>query len=282
MTQKHQRGISRTADIMGAWGYGLFEGDHDYDVVSDLTGEAGLYDLQEQDIAKARAPEPEKPSKKTSSKQAPNADAETEDDEDEIERCIYYSVFAGHCSDIDTVRTYLETSGAMDKLIDKYTAAFHATKKVEVWYGPEYKLVLLAACAMSLGVKLRPDFKKLVDKLYAHVGLMELGQKQMEKALKEYKGGERYEFDYDLIETPPPKKSNGAFTMLNVDGVGTMFGRPPKKQVYPENLCGACGSAGEEGKGLLLCAKCKKRKYCDRDCQKIHWSAHKKECKPAA
>lgn len=29
---------------------------------------------------------------------------------------------------------------------------------------------------------------------------------------------------------------------------------------------------------LLRCGKCRKAAYCSRECQKVHWSVHKKEC----
>ena len=29
-----------------------------------------------------------------------------------------------------------------------------------------------------------------------------------------------------------------------------------------------------------LCSQCKRDAYCDQICQKLHWTAHKKECKP--
>lgn len=33
---------------MGAWGHGLFQSDQDYDIVSELTHEAGIYELKKQ------------------------------------------------------------------------------------------------------------------------------------------------------------------------------------------------------------------------------------------
>ena len=43
--------------------------------------------------------------------------------------------------------------------------------------------------------------------------------------------------------------------------------------------CAACGKAGDNLKG---CTSCKQVKYCNRDCQKLHWPKHKKECKQLA
>lgn len=53
-----------------------------------------------------------------------------------------------------------------------------------------------------------------------------------------------------------------------------------------ERRCHACGRgepAGAEGAArLLLCAGCKSRPFCGRDCQAASWKEHKKECKDLA
>ena len=45
------------------------------------------------------------------------------------------------------------------------------------------------------------------------------------------------------------------------------------------STCAACGKAGDN---LKTCTSCKQVKYCNRDCQKLHWPKHKKECKQIA
>lgn len=42
-----------------------------------------------------------------------------------------------------------------------------------------------------------------------------------------------------------------------------------------ERICGTCA----ENNATKKCAKCKAIQYCDRECQRIHWFVHKKECK---
>ena len=50
---------------------------------------------------------------------------------------------------------------------------------------------------------------------------------------------------------------------------------------FPDG-CAACGKGSrEDGKALLLCARCKEEKYCSTECQKKRWKKHKKECEPA-
>jgi hypothetical protein len=47
--------------------------------------------------------------------------------------------------------------------------------------------------------------------------------------------------------------------------------------------CAACQKEEQEdGKALLLCARCKKEKSCSTDCQKKRWQSHKRFCKPAS
>lgn len=38
-----------------------------------------------------------------------------------------------------------------------------------------------------------------------------------------------------------------------------------------------CSTCGEE-KPDKKCSKCKQVQYCDRECQRLHWFAHKKVC----
>ena len=41
--------------------------------------------------------------------------------------------------------------------------------------------------------------------------------------------------------------------------------------------CAACAAQGPK---LLCCSRCKLVHYCSRECQKQHWKAHKRVCKP--
>jgi hypothetical protein len=52
--------------------------------------------------------------------------------------------------------------------------------------------------------------------------------------------------------------------------------------LYEFTGCAACQKVErEDGKALLICARCKKEKYCSTDCQKKRWQRHKRFCKPA-
>ncbi|EGP90952.1 uncharacterized protein MYCGRDRAFT_29456, partial [Zymoseptoria tritici IPO323] len=40
-----------------------------------------------------------------------------------------------------------------------------------------------------------------------------------------------------------------------------------------------CLSCSQIAAGLQTCARCKAAKYCSRECQAAHWTAHKSACK---
>lgn len=45
------------------------------------------------------------------------------------------------------------------------------------------------------------------------------------------------------------------------------------------SVCAGCGkTARDDGKALLICAKCKGEKYCSTECQKKMWKTHKRVC----
>lgn len=50
-------------------------------------------------------------------------------------------------------------------------------------------------------------------------------------------------------------------------------------------VCGAAACEATKNKAdgcLLVCSKCKERKYCSRECQMDHWKLHKLVCVKAA
>jgi hypothetical protein len=40
-----------------------------------------------------------------------------------------------------------------------------------------------------------------------------------------------------------------------------------------------CSNPGCSGAGLMKCTGCKQARYCQQQCQQVHWKAHKVECK---
>ncbi|XP_075220966.1 ankyrin repeat and MYND domain-containing protein 2 [Lycorma delicatula] len=49
------------------------------------------------------------------------------------------------------------------------------------------------------------------------------------------------------------------------------------QRAFADNDTPSCSTCGEE-KASKKCSKCKKVQYCDRECQRLQWFAHKKEC----
>ncbi|SMR64094.1 unnamed protein product [Zymoseptoria tritici ST99CH_3D1] len=61
------------------------------------------------------------------------------------------------------------------------------------------------------------------------------------------------------------------------------MGKPesPVLQKYPKvaPACGGCWKLPSSTLKLSMCAKCKVRHYCFKECQKGNWATHKKACK---
>ena len=53
---------------------------------------------------------------------------------------------------------------------------------------------------------------------------------------------------------------------------------PPAPAPSPARVCALCLTPAAPGEKLLTCVRCKKVYYHDRQCQKEHWSEHRKVC----
>ncbi|KAF1920420.1 hypothetical protein BDU57DRAFT_561540, partial [Ampelomyces quisqualis] len=156
---------------------------------------------------------------------------------------------------------------------------------------------------MTLGCQISDSFIAMLKKVYTEGSLMPDALKQMKKALfgpHGFQSGERYHFDSkDLIETANSmdREDNSpnkyGFIGMNVLSPGGLFdtgmGNSWSSAIVKElrdkhnkpDACAACGvGEAETGKNLLLCSRCKDRKYCSPACQKKHWKIHKKLCEP--
>ncbi|KAK5131466.1 hypothetical protein LTR08_000930 [Meristemomyces frigidus] len=188
-------------------GLGLFQSDYDYNIIFDLNDElelqfreidhavggiVGVYtsvmlksELEEggsqllRNVEFSHADVPE-------AKKKPNE--------------IYYSVYANLCSHPKRVKNYLESSGMLSKVIIDRMARLSAPGSEKDDHRPGYVVVLLGACAMSLGCRLSDEFLEHLRANYANktrVGLMRDAFTQMKKALfgpDGYKNGVPYDF----------------------------------------------------------------------------------------
>ncbi|KAG8285788.1 Ankyrin repeat and MYND domain-containing protein 2 [Homalodisca vitripennis] len=48
-------------------------------------------------------------------------------------------------------------------------------------------------------------------------------------------------------------------------------------RLFPEGESVECATCGQEP-AIKKCSKCRATQYCDRECQRLHWFVHKKEC----
>lgn len=218
---------------MGAWGYGLFQSDHDYDIVSDLTYEVGLDKLQSDAEARAGI-----------------ADGERSD--------FYYTLYCP--SDVKVVREYLETPNAtgtspLAKALTKWQAKASGPRTGMDYPDPGYIFVLLGACmefvhpvivraklivlgAMTLGCNLSADTLAAMTATFTECGLMPDALVQMENALVgplAYQG-EPYFFDSPgLVETANRSSGGvvgpGGYVGMNVASPGGLFRGPDDRSV---------------------------------------------------
>jgi hypothetical protein len=55
----------------------------------------------------------------------------------------------------------------------------------------------------------------------------------------------------------------------------------PDVSAARRRTCAHCGAHDQAGGGALkACTRCQAVHYCNRECQRAHWKAHKKDCAP--
>jgi len=207
------------------------------------------------------------------------------------------------CDDVELVREHLD-SGALQKLIAHFQAIVDEKSKImkdkdvseddQMTAESEhdralYDMVLLGACAMSLGCKIPGNYKELLIKLYRTTELQRDALGQMQVALgdgpKRYRDGIPHQFE-GLEELPGDReRDDRIYPNSNLINVWAPFGAyrdtRVEKRGYPAGVCGGCGARDRlDGQPLLSCGKCNKKKYCGKVCQKAHFKQHKRVCKP--
>src|SRR5690242_6727685 len=236
------------------------------------------------------------------------AAAKAEGKSDEEICKIYLDIYGGG-SHPNIVRKHLE-SGALAECIKtwetKMLAVPNGSKDQQLEYffrDPVYCYVLLGACAMTLGCHLPKSFLDMLKIVYTEGGFLPPALRQLHKALfgpNGFKAGEPYDFESKgLLATANSKSDDDeppnafGFRGLNVmGGPGSFFGphgtnsidsvimKELRSKLHDPDVCAECSAGhGHDSTALLQCARCKGRKYCSSDCQKKHWSIHKKVCR---
>lgn len=60
---------------------------------------------------------------------------------------------------------------------------------------------------------------------------------------------------------------------------GDLTGKKPiQSTASASKKCGNCLKPKEDNTTLMVCSRCRMAKYCSKECQKGHWSQHKKAC----
>ncbi|KAK4503160.1 hypothetical protein PRZ48_006588 [Zasmidium cellare] len=282
------------------YGYRLFESEYDQDMIQAIDKDLGL-DKHTRDAC-LKLKDAEQAMGITKDWHATGPDAyETIADRPRrrFPPPIHYSIWPANCTDNDFVHAFLKTSGEFEKLTHKYATEtqgnFAPNAKWSVTAG--YKSVLLGACAMMRGLTLDLGWIVFLRCIFTGVGLLEEALKEVDTALhgphgfengKPYKWGSlgvhapRKQTTYDeLVKNSPGPE-------IHINMADPKWTAAPKELIekirerffiiekeHPEDVCGGCGKAG---KALMACAKCEKRKYCTRQCQKDHWEKHKLLC----
>ncbi|KAI7005501.1 hypothetical protein KC355_g8178, partial [Hortaea werneckii] len=247
---------------MGAWGLGLFQSDTNYDLISDLDLELGLYELTQKASAASSSPE-----ENQKENQHPTSAEEHGDSE---KNRVNYSIFADHCSHkeaIDTVKNLLE-NGKLTQLVAKYEKKMQTGDDSD-YLPPGYKLCIIGACAMTLGCHLAPSFINLLKRTYPKNLHMPDSNMQMTKALfgpNGYTNGVAYDFvSKGLIETMDsggPPEEDLMYPGSNSLNVQAPFGLPPlfgparkmrspsyTEPQYPNDVCGGCARSARSTTG---------------------------------
>ncbi|KAF2167485.1 hypothetical protein M409DRAFT_22293 [Zasmidium cellare ATCC 36951] len=194
---------------MGGWQLKLFCCDLDLDLVQELNGDCGLYDLEVRHGRKGLKPGTGTLRQDEHRLWAAKSKAIKEEDvmprpelpkqDEENETPISYSLFEKLCSHTDRVRAHLDTTGALEKQFEKLH--HEANTSNPNWtrdpYGPGYRLCILGACGMTLGAKISTRHKNVMRKYYKDCGLMRDAMTQIEAALDPatgYKDGTPHDF----------------------------------------------------------------------------------------
>ncbi|KAK6855030.1 hypothetical protein PG990_008678 [Apiospora arundinis] len=168
---------------------------------------------------------------------------------------VYYQTeayAAELAQDVVEMRQKLD-AGLGDKLFDIYRAKQHEGGSFGLGSG-KYRLILVGALVMRTGAKIRDSdlqhLRELVPQIHSSPGF----------ALPIFDAGFR-----------DPGKAQFLAALDHYT--------PGTPRNYSEPSCFTCGKVeADSGKVLLRCSRCQGAYYCDTECQRAHWKAHKPAC----
>ncbi|KAH0279938.1 hypothetical protein KCU91_g1402, partial [Aureobasidium melanogenum] len=260
---------SKTTEKVSKWGTGLFENDADLSIVRDLTRESGFEEAGSTNF-----------------------------------------LYLGHPKAHEYRRWF--DSGALNKMLKKRLSVDDTTifagqdDKESMWLYPPnrchgYHLCLLGAVMMTLGCKIRPDFRKSLEELHTKVGFSRNAQVQLRHALNIYVDGTAYDF---RSKSRPVGLDNDDWasdsmwgdlseSLCKLDDSVDPFMKQLARQMFgplmkcviagdnekPQDACGYCGNKkAEDGSPCQPCSQCNQRLYCSRKCELAHRPQHKLVC----
>ena len=229
---------------MGAWGLGIFQSDHDYDLIAELAKTAGLPDIE----ARLKAAK-EKRTGKPEPQSGAIGRAQTTETE-AFDGRIHLSMYAKLCTDVETVRKHLESS-VLTQMFAELERKFLSGEAVSGsmdypgYCSAGYMYVLLGACAMTLGCKLDSTVIDSLKRKHLTVGFMRDALKQLDRALygnKRYRNGNPYNFgsrcvrDTTPADIPEEDKLCAGSNMINVQPPGNPLLRPEVRKQSDKEL----------------------------------------------
>ncbi|KAJ4984902.1 hypothetical protein SVAN01_09596 [Stagonosporopsis vannaccii] len=245
---------------MGAWGYGLFQSDHDFDFLSELGHEMGLTKLEDdmRDVTKANG----------------------KGDEDIN---IFLSIYGGGSH--PDIMVASASHGVHDPRPVLRLRSSRCLRPMTLGCHPPQRYIDMLKVVYTEG-GLMPEACNQIRKTLSGPN----GSQQ----------GEPYDFECKrFVETANSEDDDAddqpiccRYKMMNVPGPGGIFNlgmgnsassvvmKELRSKLHQPDVCAKC-SAGHAHHGavLLQCARCKDRKCCSPDCQKKHWVIHKMVCR---
>ena len=163
---------------------------------------------------------------------------------------------------VERCRTWPHKTSCTYRHVSKHQEQKPAEKAFAMWE----RRSPLCACGMGIGAEILPKaFERVVpyltraafSPLFSVPYLKEVDVPVSDPKIATGKRG--LSKDADTRKTPPHDQNDGVNKTTNVVGEGCR-----------------CRSCGKEGG--LACSRCKRVRYCSKECQRADWKGHKKDC----